>query len=105
MEQPIKDTVVEAVREDLLSRSERGILKYNTTLKFNDKDNYLNHLYEEILGVEMDKSNFRRKILHMKLLVALDEKQQDVSHRAAKLYKFDPEIYEKLTQKGFNFEF
>jgi len=65
----------------------------------------LMQLYEEILGVEMDKSNFRRKILHMKLLVALDEKQQDVSHRAAKLYKFDPDIYKKLTEKGFNFEF
>jgi 8-oxo-dGTP diphosphatase len=65
----------------------------------------LMHLYEEILGIEMDKSNFRRKILHMKLLVALDEKQQDVSHRAAKLYKFDSEIYKKLTEKGFNFEF
>ncbi|MDQ6528794.1 MULTISPECIES: NUDIX hydrolase [unclassified Flavobacterium] len=65
----------------------------------------LMQLYEEILGIEMDKPNFRRKILHMKLLVALDEKQQDVSHRAAQLYKFDPEIYEKLTEKGFNFEF
>jgi hypothetical protein len=65
----------------------------------------LMRLYEEILGIEMDKPNFRRKILHMKLLVALDEKQQDVSHRAAQLYKFDPEIYEKLTEKGFNFEF
>jgi 8-oxo-dGTP diphosphatase len=65
----------------------------------------LMHLYEEILGIEMDKSNFRRKILHMKLLVALNEKQKDVSHRAAQLYKFDAVIYEKLTQKGFNFEF
>ncbi|SNR54590.1 NUDIX domain-containing protein [Flavobacterium sp. ov086] len=65
----------------------------------------LMHLYEEILGIELDKSNFRRKILHMKLLVELDEKQQDVSHRAAKLYKFDEAIYKKLTEKGFNFEF
>jgi 8-oxo-dGTP diphosphatase len=65
----------------------------------------LMHLYEEILGIELDKSNFRRKILHMKLLLELDEKQQDVSHRAAKLYKFDAEIYKKLTEKGFNFEF
>ena len=65
----------------------------------------LMHLYEEILGIEMDKSNFRRKILNMKLLVALDEKQQDVSHRAAQLYKFDAKTYEELTQKGFNFEF
>ena len=29
----------------------------------------------------------------------------DVSHRAAKLYKFDQTIYNKLTEKGFNFEF
>ncbi|MDA6068201.1 NUDIX domain-containing protein [Flavobacterium sp. AC] len=65
----------------------------------------LMHLYEEILGIELDKSNFRRKILHMKLLIALDEKQQDVSHRAAKLYKFDAETYKKLTEKGLNFEF
>lgn len=65
----------------------------------------LMHLYEEILGIELDKSNFRRKILHMKLLTALDEKQQDVSHRAAKLYKFDDEMYKKLTEKGFNFEY
>lgn len=65
----------------------------------------LMQLYEQILGIEMNKPNFRRKILNMKLLVALDEKQQDVSHRAAQLYKFDEEIYQKLTQKGFNFEF
>lgn len=64
----------------------------------------LMHLYEEILGKELDKSNFRRKILKMKLLVALDEKQQDVSHRAAQLYQFDSDTYEKLSQKGFNFE-
>ncbi|MES2486527.1 MAG: NUDIX domain-containing protein [Bacteroidota bacterium] len=64
----------------------------------------LMQLYEEILGVEMDKSNFRRKVLRMGLLKALDEKQKDVSHRAAKLYEFDNEIYEKLTQKGFSFE-
>lgn len=65
----------------------------------------LMQLYEEILGLEMDKSNFRRKILRMKLLAPLDEKQKDVSHRAAQLYEFDPKIYEKLTKKGFNFEF
>lgn len=65
----------------------------------------LMQLYEEILGVEMDKSNFRRKFLRMKLLEGLDEREQDVSHRAAKLYRFDFDIYKKLTEKGFNFEF
>lgn len=65
----------------------------------------LMQLYEEILGIEMDKSNFRRKFLRMKLLLPLDEKQENVSHRAAQLYQFDEKIYEKLTKKGFNFEF
>lgn len=64
----------------------------------------LMQLYEEILGITLDKSNFRRKILRMKLLQDLDEKQKDVSHRAAKLYSFDYAIYKKLTEKGFNFE-
>ncbi|MDG3581719.1 NUDIX hydrolase [Galbibacter pacificus] len=64
----------------------------------------LMQLYQEILNVELDKPNFRRKILKMKLLADLKEKEQNVSHRAAKLYKFDPDIYKKLTEKGFNFE-
>ena len=43
------DKVTEAVIEDLRSRSERGIKKYNTTLDQNNKDDYMNHLYEELL--------------------------------------------------------
>lgn len=65
----------------------------------------LMQLYEEILGIDMDKPNFRRKFLRMKLLVPLNEKQKDVAHRAAKLYKFDERVYKNLTEKGFNFEF
>jgi 8-oxo-dGTP diphosphatase len=65
----------------------------------------LMRLYEEILGYEMDKPNFRRKFLNMKLLKILPEKQQNAKYRAAQLYEFDAEIYEKLTKKGFNFEF
>lgn len=65
----------------------------------------LMHLYEQILGKEMDKPNFRRKILKMNLLTPLNEKEKDVSHRAAKLYQFNPETYQSLLEKGFNFEF
>lgn len=53
----------------------------------------------------MDKPNFRRKILKMKLLKDLGEKLKDVSRRAAKRYNFDHQIYKKLTEKGFSFEF
>jgi len=64
----------------------------------------LQRLYETILGVILDKRNFRKKILGMDLLVELDEVEQDVAHRAARLYRFDMEKYRALTEKGFNFE-
>jgi len=43
------DKITEAVINDLKSRSERGIKKYNTTLDQNSKDDFMNHLYEELL--------------------------------------------------------
>ncbi|WAL59728.1 NUDIX hydrolase [Thermocoleostomius sinensis] len=64
----------------------------------------LQRLYETVLGQELDKRNFRKKILNMGLLRELDERQQDVPHRAAKLYQFDEATYRQLREKGFNFE-
>ncbi|MGL5805223.1 MAG: NUDIX hydrolase [Xenococcaceae cyanobacterium] len=64
----------------------------------------LQQLYETILGISLDKRNFRRKILKMDLLVKLNEIQTDVSHRAAQLYQFDVEKYQYLKKQGFNFE-
>lgn len=64
----------------------------------------MQHLYETILEVKLDKRNFRKKILGMDLLVELDEVEQDVAHRAARLYRFDEEKYQRLTKHGFNFE-
>jgi 8-oxo-dGTP diphosphatase len=64
----------------------------------------LQHLYEKVLDRELDKRNFRKKILGMGLLEELDEVEQDVAHRAARLYRFDRKKYERLTKQGFNFE-
>ncbi|MFN8345401.1 MAG: NUDIX domain-containing protein [Spirosomataceae bacterium] len=61
-------------------------------------------LYEAILGQKLDKSNFRKKFLKMNLLVDTKERQKDVSHRAATLYRFDENVYNKLLEKGFTFE-
>ena len=47
----LKDKITQAVIEDLHSRSERGIRKYNTTLDQNNKDNYMQHAYEEALDL------------------------------------------------------
>mgnify|MGYP006372171277 CR=1 FL=1 len=65
----------------------------------------LQQLYEAILEVELDKRNFRKKILSMDLLIKLDESQKNVAHRAARLYKFDKIKYKELVAKGFIFEF
>jgi 8-oxo-dGTP diphosphatase len=64
----------------------------------------LQELYETILETELDKPNFRRKILKMDLLIPCDEKQKDVSHRAASFYRFDKRTYDRLREKGFAFE-
>jgi 8-oxo-dGTP diphosphatase len=65
---------------------------------------HLQELYEAILNKKLDKPNFRRKLIKMNLLVACNEKQKDVSHRAAALYRFDKKVYDRLIDKGFSFE-
>jgi 8-oxo-dGTP diphosphatase len=64
----------------------------------------LQRLYEIVLDRALDKRNFRKKILGMDILKETDEIEQDVAHRAARLYKFDRIKYRRLTREGFNFE-
>jgi len=48
----------------------------------------LQTVYESILGRELDKRNFRKKILASDLLVSTGEKRADGAHRPAALYAF-----------------
>ena len=64
----------------------------------------LQHLYEAILETELDKRNFRKKILSMDLLIGLDETQEGVAHRPARLYRFDKRKYAQFLSEGFSFE-
>lgn len=64
----------------------------------------LQSLYEAILETPVDKRNFRRKILGMGLLKALDEKEKNVARKAARFYSFDKKAYQELTKKGLYFE-
>jgi 8-oxo-dGTP diphosphatase len=61
-------------------------------------------LYEAILGITLDKRNFRKKMLSMDLIVKLDETETNVAHRAARYFKFDKNKYKSLQSKGFIFE-
>lgn len=63
----------------------------------------LQRLYEIVLERELDKRNFRKKILSMGLLVDTGEREQGVAHRAARLYRFDRRKYQKLTRQGLSF--
>jgi 8-oxo-dGTP diphosphatase len=64
----------------------------------------LQRLYELVLERELDKRNFRKRVLAMDLLVDLEEVEQGVAHRAARLYRFDERKYKRLVKQGFNFE-
>jgi 8-oxo-dGTP diphosphatase len=64
----------------------------------------LQRLYEIILGTDLDKRNFRKKLLAMDLLVETDEYEQGVRHRAARLYRFDRRKYDRLTKQGFEMQ-
>jgi 8-oxo-dGTP diphosphatase len=64
----------------------------------------LQRVYEKILERPLDKRNFRKKLLAMDLLIELDEVEEDVAHRAARLYRFDRKKYLELEREGFSFE-
>jgi 8-oxo-dGTP diphosphatase len=64
----------------------------------------LQNLYEAVLGTDLDKRNFRKKVLGFGLLVPLRETQMVGRHRPAQLFGFDADKYEKLKKRGFNFE-
>lgn len=64
----------------------------------------LQHMYEIILDRELDKRNFRKKVLSMGILKETNETEKEVAHRAARLYRFDKRAYGRLAKKGFNFE-
>lgn len=64
----------------------------------------LQNMYECIMQKSVDKRNFRKKILSYGFLKDLRSKQKGVAHRAARLYKFNPQKYNELKQNGFYFE-
>jgi 8-oxo-dGTP diphosphatase len=65
----------------------------------------LQNLYEAILGISLDRRNFRKKFASMDLLIDINEMEQDVPHRPGKLYKFNFEKYEKNKRKWVGIDF
>lgn len=60
--------------------------------------NEMQQLYEFAYNVEMDKANFRKKIKSIPL-IHLEEKQKNVKHRPANLFKFDAGQFDRLVKE------
>jgi hypothetical protein len=58
----------------------------------------LRALYTVIYNKEYDVRNFHKRLAQMPYVVPLDEKEVGVNHRAARYYKFDRLIYNKVNR-------
>lgn len=65
----------------------------------------LQNLYEIILGKNLDNRNFRKKVLKANYLIALDEKEKEVSHKPARLFNFNKQLYENSFNQFEGFQF
>lgn len=63
---------------------------------------HLEHLYSTLLGHEIDRRNFRKKIMQFGILEALNEKSAPAgSGRPAALFRFNRARYFELKSSGF----
>ena len=64
----------------------------------------LEHLYATILGQDIDRRNFRKKIMSFGFVEETNKIQQVGSGRPAKLFKFNKQKYDALLDNGFYFD-
>ncbi len=64
----------------------------------------LEHLYTTILESNIDRRNFRKKILSYGIVEETNKIAQFGTGRPAKLFKFNKTKYDSLIKKGFHFE-
>ncbi|HMR92570.1 MAG TPA: NUDIX domain-containing protein, partial [Chitinophagaceae bacterium] len=86
----ILDTCLDRLREQVM---DHPIIFNLLPEKFSLRE--LQELYEAILGVDLDRRNFRKKIAIKDWLIDLNEMEEDVPHRPGKLYKLKPEFRKK----------
>lgn len=69
--------------------------------------NNIHALYEQCLGKELDKRNFRKKFMRSELLIDTAETifEAPGNKKPSRLYEFNQQKYDKLTLKGYDFKF
>jgi 8-oxo-dGTP diphosphatase len=61
----------------------------------------LQKLHEAILGEELDRANFQKRILSYNILERLEERRTGGAHKAPFLYRFIPEKYQEFLRSEF----
>ncbi|WP_129020901.1 NUDIX hydrolase [Edaphocola flava] len=64
----------------------------------------LEQLYATILNQDIDRRNFRKKILSLGVVEETTQKVQQQSGRPAMLFRFNKRKYQKLQKEGISFE-
>ncbi|WP_292008262.1 NUDIX domain-containing protein [Chryseobacterium sp.] len=77
-----------------------GFNLLNQEFPFSD----LEHLYTTIIGQEIDRRNFRKKIMSYGLLNETEHFKKEGSGRPGKLFTFNQKKYKELEEQGFYFE-
>jgi 8-oxo-dGTP diphosphatase len=93
----ILDTSLDRLREQIM---DHPIIFNLLPEKFSLRE--LQDLYQAILGISLDRRNFRKKIAHKDWLLDLDEMENDVPHRPGKLYKAKTDLWKKPSGKKGN---
>lgn len=63
----------------------------------------LQFLYEAILGRELDRGNFQRKIMKLNMLIRHEKLMTGAQNKAPYLYSIDDKIYDRLLLEGIGF--
>ena len=64
----------------------------------------VNEVYKTILNKDIDRRNFRKKILSLGFLEETDEYHKSGSGRPGKLFRFNSKKYKELEQEGINLD-
>ncbi len=87
--QIVKDTLGRLKQEIVNSPIAFDLLPKHFTIR------ELQNLYSAVLGVEIDKRNFRKKILGSGLLTATGKKEVGVAHKPAEYFSFNYAAYKR----------
>lgn len=102
---PVKEVKILAFDHNLIIKEAlvyvRQFVEFNPSVLFEllprkFTASQLRALFELVYDRVFDVRNFHKKIAGLEYVVPLEERQKDVPHRAARYYKFDKKIYNKL---------